>query len=78
MGGLSISKQQACEIAKAVSYGASSSDDEPSSSLTETETAHLFKIIRTSPPRHAVIYISHKMSEIFQIADEVSIMRTGR
>ena len=80
MGGLSISKQQACEIAKAVSYDASVvAMDEPSSSLTETETAHLFKIIRDLTAKGvAVIYISHRMSEIFQIADEVSIMRDGR
>jgi methyl-galactoside transport system ATP-binding protein len=80
MGGLSISKQQACEIAKAVSYNASVVVmDEPSSSLTETETAHLFKIIRDlTADGVAVIYISHKMSEIFQIADEVSIMRDGK
>jgi methyl-galactoside transport system ATP-binding protein len=80
IGRLSISKQQACEIAKAVSYDASVVVmDEPSSSLTETETAHLFKIIRDLTARGvAVIYISHKMSEIFEIADEVSIMRDGR
>jgi methyl-galactoside transport system ATP-binding protein len=80
IGNLSISKQQACEIAKAVSYDASVvAMDEPSSSLTETETAHLFKIIRDLTSKGvAVIYISHKMSEIFDIADEVSIMRDGR
>jgi methyl-galactoside transport system ATP-binding protein len=80
MGGLSISKQQACEIAKAVSYDASVVVmDEPSSSLTETETEHLFRIIRDLRNRGvAVIYISHKMSEIFQIADEVSVMRDGK
>ncbi len=80
MGGLSISKQQACEIAKAVSYEASIVVmDEPSSSLTETETEHLFRIIRDLTARGvAVIYISHKMSEIFQIADDVSVMRDGK
>ena len=80
MGGLSISKQQACEIAKAVSYDASVVVmDEPSSSLTETETDHLFRIIRDLTKRGvAVIYISHKMSEIFQIADDVSVMRDGK
>ena len=80
MGGLSISKQQACEIAKAVSYDASVVVmDEPTSSLTETETEHLFKIIKDLTSRGvAVIFISHRMSEIFQIADEVSIMRDGR
>jgi methyl-galactoside transport system ATP-binding protein len=80
MGGLSISKQQACEIAKAVSYNASVVVmDEPTSSLTETETAHLFRIIRDLTSKGvAVIYISHRMSEIFDIADEVSIMRDGQ
>jgi methyl-galactoside transport system ATP-binding protein len=80
MGGLSISKQQACEIAKAVSYDASVVVmDEPTSSLTETETAHLFKIIRDLTSKGvAVIYISHRMSEIFEIADVVSIMRDGK
>lgn len=80
MGGLSISKQQACEIAKAVSYDASVVVmDEPSSSLTETETEHLFRIIRDLTARGvAVIYISHKMNEIFQIAQDVSVMRDGR
>ncbi len=80
IGGLSISKQQSCEIAKAVSYDASVVVmDEPTSSLTETETEHLFKIIRTLAAKGvAVIYISHRMSEIFEIADEVSIMRDGK
>ncbi len=80
MGSLSISKQQACEIAKAVSYGARVVVmDEPTSSLTENETEHLFKIIRDLRSSGvAVIYISHKMSEIFRIADEVSVMRDGR
>jgi len=80
IGGLSISKQQSCEIAKAVSYNASVVVmDEPSSSLTETETEHLFKIIRNLVSQGvAVIYISHRMNEIFDIADEVSIMRDGK
>jgi methyl-galactoside transport system ATP-binding protein len=80
IGGLSISKQQTCEIAKAVSYDASVVVmDEPTSSLTETETEHLFRIIRNLTSRGvAVIFISHRMNEIFQIADEVSIMRDGR
>jgi methyl-galactoside transport system ATP-binding protein len=80
MVALSVSKQQSCEIVKAVSYDASVVVmDEPSSSLTETETEHLFKIIRTLASKGvAVIYISHRMSEIFEIADEVSIMRDGK
>ncbi len=80
MNDLSISKQQACEIAKAVSYDASVVVmDEPTSSITEKETEHLFKIIRDLKARGvAIIYISHKMNEIFQIADVVSIMRDGK
>lgn len=80
MGRLSISHQQACEIAKAVSCDASVVVmDEPTSSITEKETEHLFRIIRELKSRGvAIIYISHKMHEIFQIADEVSVMRDGR
>lgn len=79
MGSLSISKQQACEIVKAVSYGARVVVmDEPTSSLTEKETEHLFTIIESLKQRNvAVIYISHKMNEIFRISDEVSVMRDG-
>jgi methyl-galactoside transport system ATP-binding protein len=80
MDSLSISKQQSCEIAKAVSYGAKVVVmDEPTSSLTEKETEHLFKIINDLRSRGvAIIYISHKMNEIFRIADEVSVMRDGK
>lgn len=79
MASLSISKQQTCEIAKAVSYNAKVVVmDEPTSSLTEDEVEHLFKIIRSLRDTGvAVIYISHKMEEIFQIADYVSVMRDG-
>jgi methyl-galactoside transport system ATP-binding protein len=80
MGQLSISHQQACEIAKAVSCDASVVVmDEPTSSITEKEADHLFRIIRDLKSRGvAIIYISHKMHEIFQIADEISVMRDGR
>jgi methyl-galactoside transport system ATP-binding protein len=80
MGGLSISHQQGCEIAKAVSYNASIVVmDEPTSSLTENEVNHLFDIIKFLRSQGvAVIYISHKMEEIFQIADDVTVMRDGR
>jgi methyl-galactoside transport system ATP-binding protein len=53
--------------------------DEPTSSLTENEVEHLFTIIRELREAGvAVVYISHKMEEIFKIADEVSVMRDGR
>jgi methyl-galactoside transport system ATP-binding protein len=80
MKSLSISQQQGCEIAKAVSYNAQVVVmDEPTSSLTENEVAHLFDIIRDLRSKGvAIIYISHKMEEIFQIADSVTVMRDGR
>lgn len=77
---LSVSKIQMLEIAKAVSYNARVIImDEPTSSLTENEVAHLFKIIRDLKSKGvSIIYISHKMEEILEISDEVSIMRDGR
>lgn len=77
---LSVSKLQSVEIAKAVSYNAKIIImDEPTSSLTQHEVAHLFEIIRQlRRDGVAIIYISHKMEEILAIADEVSIMRDGR
>ncbi|HEY1406173.1 MAG TPA: sugar ABC transporter ATP-binding protein, partial [Spirochaetota bacterium] len=77
---LSVSKTQSMEIAKAVSYNSKIIImDEPTSSLTENEVSHLFKIIKDLTSRGvAVIYISHKMEEILSISDEVTIMRDGR
>lgn len=80
MGNLSISQRQMVEIAKAVSMGAKVIVlDEPTSSLTGPEVAHLFIIIRKLKEQGcSIIYISHKMDEIFQIADEITIMRDGK
>jgi methyl-galactoside transport system ATP-binding protein len=77
---LSVSEMQMVEIAKAVSYDSKIIVmDEPTSSLTEKEVDHLFKIIRTLQRKNvAVIYISHKMEEILKISDEVTIMRDGQ
>jgi inositol transport system ATP-binding protein len=77
---LSIANRQMVEIAKAVSYD---SDvlimDEPTSALTEREVEHLFKIIRTLKAQGTgIVYITHKMNELFEIADEVSVFRDGR
>jgi methyl-galactoside transport system ATP-binding protein len=79
MSSLSISQQQGCEIAKAVSYNASIVVmDEPTSSLTENEVTHLFGIINDLKSKGvAIIYITHKMEEVFNIADEVTVMRDG-
>lgn len=80
MGDLSVSMQQMCEIAKAVSCD---SDlivmDEPTSAITETEVELLFKIIRDLTARGiTIIYITHKMDEVFKICDEISVYRDGK
>ncbi|MBZ4646167.1 MAG: mglA [Clostridia bacterium] len=77
---LSVSQVQAVEIAKAVSYRSKVIVmDEPTSSLTENEVKHLFRIINNLREQGvAIIYISHKMEEILEISDEVTIMRDGQ
>ncbi|WP_422784989.1 sugar ABC transporter ATP-binding protein [Ruminiclostridium sufflavum] len=77
---LSVSQLQAMEIAKAVSYNAKIIImDEPTSSLTIAETKHLFRIIRQMRDEgRSIIYISHKLEEMFEIADEVTVMRDGK
>lgn len=77
---LSVSQMQAIEIAKAVSYNAKIIImDEPTSSLTVAETQHLFKIIdKLRKEGRSIIYISHKLEEIFEIADEITVMRDGQ
>src|SRR6202171_3225968 len=77
---LSIANVQLAEIAKAVSYN---SDliimDEPTSAITEAEVEGLFNIIRSLKAQGcAIIYISHKMDEIFKITDEVTVFRDGQ
>jgi inositol transport system ATP-binding protein len=77
---LSVANRQMVEIAKAVSY---ESDvlimDEPTSALTEKEVTHLFEIIRGLKAQgKGIVYITHKMNELFEIADEVSVFRDGR
>ncbi len=53
--------------------------DEPTSSLTEKEVNHLFTIIRKLKARGCgIVYISHKMEEIFQLCDEITILRDGQ
>jgi methyl-galactoside transport system ATP-binding protein len=68
------------EIAKAVSYNSKVIVfDEPSSSLTEVEVEHLFRIINNLKNRGCgIIYISHRMKEILEISDEVTVLRDGK
>jgi inositol transport system ATP-binding protein len=80
MTDLSIAHTQLIEIAKAVSYD---SDlivmDEPTSALTEAEVRVLFKTVRSLREQgRAIIYITHKMDEVFEIADEVTVFRDGK
>ncbi len=80
MAKLSVSQRQMVEIAKAVSYNAKILVlDEPTSSLTEEEVDHLFKIVNKLRKQGcAIIYISHKMEEILRISDHVTVMRDGK
>ncbi|MDR1389435.1 MAG: ATP-binding cassette domain-containing protein [Treponema sp.] len=80
IGRLSVSKRQLVEIAKAVSSDAKVLVlDEPTSSLTEEEVNHLFRIMKMLVAKNVgIIYISHRMDEIRKISDEVTVMRDGK
>lgn len=80
MSKMPVSQRQMVEIAKAVSYNSKIIVfDEPTSSLTENEVEHLFRIINMLRDQGCgIIYISHKMKEILRISDEVTIMRDGK
>jgi len=77
---LSVSQMQMVEIAKAFSYNSKIIVmDEPTSSLTEKEVGHLFKIIKKLTDKGCgVVYISHKMEEIKEICDDITILRDGQ
>jgi inositol transport system ATP-binding protein len=79
MSALSIAQTQILEIAKAISYNADLIImDEPTSAITENEVAHLFRIIRMLKGEGvSIIYITHKMDEVFDICDEVTVLRDG-
>ena len=79
VGELTIAKQQMVEIAKAVSYrGEVIIMDEPTSSLTPSETDALFKIIRAlKASGKGVVYISHRLEELSKITDRITVIRDG-
>ena len=79
MSTMPVSQRQMVEIAKAVSYNSKVIVfDEPTSSLTEQEVEHLFRIINMLRDRGmGIIYISHKMAEIKRISDYITVMRDG-
>ncbi len=80
MRNMSVSQRQMVEIAKAVSYDAKIIVlDEPTSSLTEVEIKKLFSIVNDLKSKGvSFIYISHKMDEIFEVCDEVAVLRDGK
>jgi len=80
VGVLPVAQKQMIEIAKAVSYDAKIIVmDEPTSSLSEKEVEHLFRIINKLRKNNtSIIYISHKMEEILRISDDVTVLRDGK
>lgn len=79
MKDLTVAKMQMVEIVKAVSYDSSIVImDEPTSALTESEVEDLFQIIADLKEKGvAIVYISHKMDEIFRISDDITVYRDG-
>ncbi len=77
---LTVASRQMVEIAKAVSFDSEVLImDEPTSALTDREVEHLFRIIgHLRSQGKGIVYITHKMNELFEIADEFSVFRDGR
>lgn len=77
---LSIGEQQMVEIAKALSFESRVIImDEPTDALTDTETEALFKVIRELKAQNrGIVYISHRIKEIFEICDDVTVLRDGQ
>jgi len=80
VGKLTIGKQQLVEIAKALSLDARLIVlDEPTDALTDTETESLFKVMKDLRKQgKSMVYISHRLEEIFDICDDVTILRDGK
>ena len=77
---LGVARQQVVEIAKAMSFHPSVLMlDEPTSALSQHETQHLFRLVRQLAARGvAVLYITHRLQELTQIADTVTVLRDGK
>ncbi|PJG84903.1 ribose ABC transporter ATP-binding protein RbsA [Conservatibacter flavescens] len=77
---LSIGEKQMVEIAKALSFESQVIImDEPTDALTDTETEALFKVIRElKAEKRGIVYISHRIKEIFEICDDVTVLRDGQ
>ncbi len=80
LGRLSLAQRQMVEIAKALGRGAKIvAFDEPTSSLSEKETKRLFGIIRDLRDRgHAILYVTHRMDEVYEICDAATVLRDGK
>lgn len=80
VGDLSIGDQQMVEIAKVLSFESRVIImDEPTDALTDTETESLFRTIRELKAQgRGIVYISHRMKEIFEICDDVTVFRDGQ
>ena len=80
VGRLSVANQQVIEIAKALVYqGNVLIMDEPNSALTDRETQALFNIIRKLKEHGmTVLYVSHRLEEVFQISDRITVLRDGK
>ncbi len=76
---LSIAQRQMVEVAKALSFNADLiAMDEPTSSLTDRETEILFQVMRSFKERGiSIIFISHRLEEVFEIADRITVLRDG-
>ena len=77
---LTVAKQQMVEIAKAIYHNSELLVmDEPTSPLTDTEIEELFRFIRDLKAKgHGVVYISHRLDELWQITDRITVMRDGQ
>lgn len=80
LGRLPLAQRQMVEIAKALGRGARIvAFDEPTSSLSEKETRRLFEIIRDLRARgHAILYVTHRMDEVYEICDAATVLRDGK
>lgn len=80
LGDLSLGEQQMVEIAKALSFESKVIImDEPTDALTDTETESLFKVINELREQGCgIVYISHRLKEIFEICDDITVLRDGK
>lgn len=80
LGELSLGEQQMVEIAKALSFESKVIImDEPTDALTDTETASLFSVINELRSQGCgIVYISHRLKEIFEICDDITVLRDGK